>query len=380
MYSTRLKTFYSRRIGDIAGAVKLTGKAGKTSINLINAFDKNEGDTLGNKPMYTVLRVKQDVMKSSTIGLTVTNKLLDEKMKSTLSADYVLNLGSLWKLTGQYVAAIDNWDLLKNAGYVRFAAENNFFHWHIRYTYIDGGGFMNILNETGYINDDDRNEFDSDLSYKWWMKNSSIKYISIGTANNIYWNDNFSKFRSWNLNENADIFLINKFDIGIKYNNEYRYLKLDSNDYYNYYYSAALGYNTEAYNNTRITYRSGRSFGSRYYSIEGAMQFKLIDRLAVELKPRYIHFTPETSSFQTSFINSLSVTYNFTNDLWAKLICQINTAIGKLYIYGLFGWRFKPPFGNLYIILNHIETFEYPGEFQNKYIGFFKLTYPISIK
>jgi hypothetical protein len=380
MYNTRLKTLYSRRIGDIAGAVKLTGKTGKTNINLINAFNKYAADSSGNKPMYTAIRVKRDILKSSSIGFTATNKLLDDKMKTTLSTDYVLNLGPLWKLTGQYVAAIDNWNVLRNAGYARFAAENNFFHWHIRYSYTEGDGFKDIFNETGYITDDNRNEFDSDLSYKWWIKNSAIKYISLGTSNNWYWNDDFTKFMSWNINEAADIYMTNKLYLGLKYNNEYRFLKSDSTDYYNYYYGITLGYNTEAYNSARVMFRTGRSFGSDYYSFEAGMQLKVLDRLAFELKPRFIKFTPETISYRTAFINSLSVTYNFTNDLWVKLICQNNTSNDKIYIYGLFGWRFKPPFGNLYFIVNHIEYLDLNGEFQNKYIGFLKLTYPIRIR
>ncbi len=380
MYNTRLQSFYSRRIGDISGGVKLTGKAGKTNINLINVFDKNAVDSTGNKPMYTAIRVKRDVLKSSSIGFTGTNKLLDERMMTTFSTDYVLNLGPLWKLTGQYVAAIDDWNVLRNAAYARFAAENNFFHWHIRYSYTQGDGFKDIFNETGYITDDDRHEFDSDLSYKWWIKNSPIKYISLGTANNAYWNDDFTKFMSWNINETADIYLINKLNFGFKYNNEYRFLKSDSNNYYNYYYGVNIGYNTEAYNNVRVLYRTGRSFGSDYYSIEAAFQLKILDRIALELKPKYINFTPETSSYKTAFINSLAVTYNFTNDLWVKLICQNNTSNDKFYVYGLFGWRFKPPFGNLYFIVNHTEFIDPAGQFQNKYIGYLKLTYPIMIR
>lgn len=380
MYNTRLKTFYSRRIGDIAGGVKLTGKTGKININLINTFDKNVADSSGNKPMYTAIRVKRDIFKSSSLGLTATNKLLDDKMKTTLSTDYVLNLGPLWKFTGQYVAAIDNWNELLNAGYARFAAENNFFHWHIRYSYTQGNGFKDIFNETGYISDDDRNEFDSDLSNKWWIKNSPIKYISLGTANNGYWNDNFTKFMSWNLNETADIYMMNKLNFGFKYNNEYRFLKSDNIDYYNHYYGITLGYNTEAYNSARVMFRSGRSFGSDYYSFEAAFQLKILDRLALELRPRYINFTPETISYKNAFINSLSVTYNFTNDLWLKLICQNNTSNDKIYVYGLFGWRFKPPFGNLYFIVNHIEYIDPNSVFQNKYIGFLKLTYPIMVR
>jgi hypothetical protein len=127
-------------------------------------------------------------------------------------------------------------------------------------------------------------------------------------------------------------------------------------------------------------FRTGRSFGSDYYSFETGLQLKVLDRLALELKPKYIKFTPETISYKTSFINSLSVAYNFTNDLWVKLICQNNTSIDKIYIYGLFGWRFKPPFGYLYFIVNHIEYLDSNDVFQSKYIGYLKLTYPIMIR
>ncbi|MHC1733141.1 MAG: DUF5916 domain-containing protein [Bacteroidales bacterium] len=380
MYNTRLKTFYSRRIGDIAAGVKLTGKTGKTNINLINTIDKTPSDSSGKRPMYTAIRIKRDLLKSSSLGFTATNKLADKSMTSTLSTDYVLNLGQLWKLTGQYVAAIDDWKKVRNAAYARFAAENNVFHWHIRYSYTQGDGFREIFNETGYITDDDRNEFDSDLSYKWWFKTSAIKYISLGTANNWYWNDSFTRFMSWNLKETAEISLKNKLSFSLRYNNEYRFLKSDSTDYYNYYYSGTAGYNTEAYNSARITFRTGRSFGSDYYSTEAGLQFKAFDRLALELRPRYIEFTPESGSFKTTFINSFSATYNFTNDLWVKLICLNNTAIEKIYVYGLLGWRFRPPFGSLYFIINHNEYLDPAGQFQNSYIGYLKLTWPITLR
>jgi len=380
MYQTRLKTFYSRRVGDISAGIKLTGKAGRTNINLINAFDKNAIDSSGAKPMYTAFRVKRDILKSSSLGFTATNKLIGDRMISTFSPDYVLNLGSLWKLTGQYVAAIDDWNVLRNTGYARFAAENNFFHWHIRYSYLQGDGLKDIFNETGYLNDDNRNEFDSDLSYKWWIKESVFKYINFSTANNIYWNDDFSKFMSWNINETVQFYFTNKFNLDFRYNNEYRHITSENTDYYNFYYSATLGYNTEAYNRATLMVRKGRSFDSDYYSIESGLQLKVFNKLAVEFKPRYIQFSPETDDFKTAFINSISTTYNFTNNLWIKFILQTNSSNDKIYVYGLTGWRFKPPFGYLYFIVNHTEYIDSNGVFQNKYIGFLKLTYPITIR
>jgi hypothetical protein len=157
-------------------------------------------------------------------------------------------------------------------------------------------------------------------------------------------------------------------------------LSTDSTDYYNYYYSATVGYNTEAYNHALLMFRKGRSFSSDYFSIETGLQLKVLNKLAIELNPRYIKFSPETNDFKTAFINSLSATYNFSNNLWIKVIFQNNSSNDKIYIYGLLGWRFKPPFGNLYFIVNHIEYMDSYGVFQNKYIGFLKLTYPITIR
>lgn len=378
MFGTRMRNFYSRRIGDISAAGKITGKIGKNNINLIQAFEKNPEDTMRNKPFYTVLRIKRDVLKSSSLGFTATNKQIENVSKSSLSADYVLNIGMLWKLTGQYVAVIDDWNSIRSAGYARFAAENNFFHWHIRYSYIDDDGFKELFNESGYINDDNRNEYDSDLSYKWWINSNVLKYINFTSANNVYWNHDYSKFMSWNINESTQVYFTNKFNLDLLYNNEYRFIIRENTGYHNYFYSINAGYNTEAYNSANLRFRTGRSFGSHYYSIESGIRSKVSERVSFELKPRYIKFSPEQPSFRSAFINSLSLTLNFTNDLWIKFIGQTNSANDKVYVYGLAGWRFKPPFGNLYVIINHNEFLDSPTTYQKRNIAYLKLTYPIS--
>ena len=130
----------------------------------------------------------------------------------------------------------------------------------------------------------------------------------------------------------------------------------------------------------QISNQFNKNYGTKIKTFLAAFQLKILDRIAFELKPKYINFTPETASYRNAFINSLAVTYNFTNDLWVKLILQNNTSNEKIYVYGLFGWRFKPPFGNLYFIVNHIEFIDPAGVFQNKYIAYLKLTYPIMIR
>ncbi len=196
----------------------------------------------------------------------------------------------------------------------------------------------------------------------------------------VYWNHDYSKFMSWNINESTQIYLINKFNLDLHYNNEYRFIIPENTGYHNYFYSATIGYNTEAFNSVNLRFRTGRSFGSDYYSIESGARAKVSERVSFELKPRYIKFSPEQISFQNAFINSLSLTYNFTNDLWIKFIGQTNSSNEKIYVYGLAGWRFKPPFGNLYFIMNHNEYNDPIDIVQKKNIMYLKLTYPITIK
>jgi len=47
-----------------------------------------------------------------------------------------------------------------------------------------------------------------------------------------------------------------------------------------------LGYNIEAYNHAQVMFRTGRSFGSDYFSIETGLQLKVLDKIAIEIKPR----------------------------------------------------------------------------------------------
>ncbi len=374
MYDTRLKTFYSRRIGDIDFAGKVNGKIGKTNLNIISAIENATGKE--NQPLFNVVRLKRDILKSSSIGMTLTNKS-DTTTNSSISADYVLNLGKLWKFTGQYVGVVRDFDMMRHAGYLRFAAENNFFHWHIRYSYFDGDGFKKIFNESGYTKDDDRQEFDSDISYKWWMKGGSLKFTKFTSKNNAYWNHDYGIFKGYVFTLLSENYFKNRINLDFRYNNEYRYDVVTHYDYYNYIYEAAVGYNTEAYDRIICRSQYGRSFGSHIKLIEAEARIKLLNKWALEFKPRYIAFEPQTTKYKDAVVYGISNTYNFSNDLWVKLINQYNSATDKVYVYGLAGWRFKPPFGNLFFVITHNEQREMAG-FTNNYVSYIKFTYPLS--
>ncbi len=374
MYSTRIKTFYSRRIQDIMYGAKVNGKAGKYNFNAMNVRSLQMDEEDEPPSFYTTARVKRDFLKSSSVGFTAVDKRNDSTYVTSFSGDYVLNLGETWKLTGQLVTSVPGDFLSHSAWFVRFAKESNFYHMHVRYTEM-GENFQENVNQAGYVVDDDRREVDMDLSYRWWIQNNIFSYIEVESRSNVFWARTTGLLRSWNINESMEIYLQNRFSLTYRYNSEY---KLFDKGYYNHQHSFDLGYNTAEWSHAMAGFSFGRNFDRDFkrYSLGG--RAKITEKMAVEYSGDLIQFTPDDDNLST-LINILSVNYNFTKDLWIKLFAQNSTSNSRIYFYGLAGWRFKPPFGAIYLIYSHDQDAELMGELAQADAVFLKFTFPIAV-
>jgi hypothetical protein len=284
----------------------------------------------------------------------------------------VMNLGKTWQLTGQFVGSAPGNFSEHSAGFLRFARENNIYHYHIRYTQI-GSKFRETVNQTGFITDDNRREFDSDLTYKWWLKSGPFKYIDLQSLNNIFWSLT-GTLRSWYLTDQVNFYFKNRFNIEYAYNNEY---KLFEKEFHNHRHTFGLGYNTDEWNHAMISYSSGRNFDRDMTLWSGGGRIKLFEKLSLSYSANLLSFEPDPNKNST-LINVLTTSYNFTNNLWLKLFAQNSSVNDRIYFYGLFGWRFKPPFGALYLIYSHDE-FKDNGSFPKSDNIFLKLTFPLSV-
>ena len=371
MYNTRFRTFYSRRIQDIDFGGRLNGKIGGYQFNVVNA--RTPG--MPNDSAYyffTAASIKRDILKSSSLGLIMVDKSGNDSYTRSLSLDYTLNLGKTWYLTGQFVGSApgDLWS--HSAWFMRFAKENNIYHYHIRYNNA-GSNFRENVNQTGFITDDDRREIDSEGTYKFWIKNKVFEYINIKSNNNIFWSQK-GVLRSWNTDNSADVYFSNRISAGYNYNNEY---KLFEEGFYNHRHEFTLGYNTEEWSHVQTGFSTGRNFNRDFYLYNGGFRVKPVKNLSLEYSTSYLRFVPDPDSGST-YINVLTANYNFTNDLWIKLFAQNSTGNERIYIYGLFGWRFKPPFGALYLIYSH-DNYVLAKSPVRLDSFFLKLTLPIAI-
>jgi hypothetical protein len=371
MYNTRIRTFYSRRIQDIDFGERLNGKIGGYQFNVLNVHTPQL--STGEHPFFfTAASLKKDVFNSSSFGLTMVDKSGKDSYARSVSMDYVLNLGKTWQLTGQFVASApgDFWS--HSAWYMRFARENNIYHYHFRFNNV-GENFRENVNQTGFVTDDNRKEIDFEGTYKFWIKNNIFEYIDIGSNNNIFWSQS-GTLRSWNLDNSVDAYFSNRVSIGYNYNNEY---KLYEKDFYNHSHDFTLGYNTEQWSHAQIAFSTGRNYDRDFYLLSGGLRVKLLQNLSLDYTSSVVRFKLDTDSSST-YINVMTVNYNFTKDIWIKVFAQNSTVNEKVYLYGLFGWRFKPPFGALYIIYAHDQYLLTGVPFKSDSY-FLKLTLPISI-
>jgi len=378
LFATRINTFYSRRIGDMDWGGKIIGKAGKYQFN--GLFARTKKNEMEDEPpsMHNAIRIKRDILKSSLVGMTYADKITDSIYHRSISLDYILNLGKTWKFTGQFVGSAPGDFASHSAWFVRFARENNIYHYHIRYSSI-GKDFQDNVNQTGFIQDDDRHEFDSDVTYKWWI-NKKISYIGFEGRNNVFWSQ-VRELRSWYLTYSGRLYLNNRWSLDLAYNNEYKnQYRTEIMDFYNHFYRIEVGYNTDEATFGSIQYTAGRNFGRDFDLLTGTAKIRVLNKMNVSYELNILSYNPDPDENST-VINVLGADYFFNKDLWIRVFTQNNSQNNKFYFYGLFGWRFKPPFGAAYLIYSsdQYDAFLPERELIQSKILFLKLTYPIQV-
>jgi hypothetical protein len=339
IYSQRITLFYSRRIGDIHGALKLYGKSGSLEFSALSAQTKNDEILDESSANFSVLRLKQDVMKSSTIGFLAANKLADGKNRGTVGIDTSLYFSDTFKFTGQLAVSYGDYDHGNIAFFLRPSYDSATFHFHVRYTQL-GEYFGDNANHVGFIRDDNRHELDSALEKTFWLKKGPLERIQYDSNYNIYWGMN-GTLRSWQVDESIGFDFKNKFTLELDYTEEY---KLFEKDFRNRQTELSLGYNMREWQQAQVSYSFGRNFDLDFQLIAGGLNYKITKDLSLEYALERLSFNPDPEK-ESTWIHVLRATQYFSPDLFLKVFYQVHTAIDKENIQVLFVYRFQPPFG-----------------------------------
>ena len=102
MFASPFQLIYTRRLVDPEGAVKLTGKAGATTVAALSGLDGTDASAGGaDHPFLTAVRLKQDLGGQDALGLVYTDRVDGATFNRVGALDGRLVLGDAYALTFQ---------------------------------------------------------------------------------------------------------------------------------------------------------------------------------------------------------------------------------------------------------------------------------------
>ena len=338
-YKQRIQLFYSRRIGDIFGGLKVFGKEGALEFSGLSVQAMPNDEINEDSANFSIFRLKTDVLRSSNIGFLAANKLLNGRNQGTAGFDTALNFSDKFRFTGQVAVSYGDRRTDNFAFFLRPSYDSATAHFHVRYTQL-GKYFGDNANAVGFISDDNRRELDSALEKTFWIKKGFLERIAYDSNYNIYWGTE-GTLRSWQIDEWLTFDLKNKLSLELQHTEEY---KLYEKDFRNRQSELTLSYNTREWQSAQITYSFGRNYDLDFELWEGSLNYKVTKDLSFEYALERLVFSPDPES-ESTWIHVFRITQSFTPDLFVKAFYQVHTAIDKQNIQVLFVYRFQPPFG-----------------------------------
>lgn len=368
VYRQRIRLFYSRRISDIHGGVKLYGKSGGYEFSGLSVQTKKDETIEEGSANFTVFRLKKDVMKSSNIGFLVANKLIGGKNKGTAGIDTSLYFSDTFKFTGQMALSYGDNNKDNIAFFLRPSYDSATFHIHLRYTQL-GENFAGNANHVGFIRDDNRRELDSAVVKTFYPRKRVFERIKYDSNYNIYWGMN-GTLRSWKVDQGLSFDLKNKFSLKFGHHQGY---KLYEKEFRNHQSEFELGYNTREWQSASVSYRFGHNYDLDFQLVKGKLNYKLTQDFSLSYEMIRLMYDPDPEE-ESTWIHIIRATNYFTNDLFIKVFYQINSAIDKKNIQVLFVYRFQPPFGFIQLAYQR-GTARFGEKGTQGHTLFFKLTY-----
>ncbi|HLP46988.1 MAG TPA: DUF5916 domain-containing protein [Candidatus Kapabacteria bacterium] len=342
IYQQRYQLFYSRRIGDIYGGLKVYGKSKGYEFSALSAQGKKDDVAGIGSANFSVLRFRKNFARSSNIGFLLANKLIKGKFSGTAGIDIVHFFSEKVNLTGQLAVSYGEQNNQNIAFYLRPSYDSSTFHIHLRYTQL-GAHFADNANSVGFIPDDDRRELDSAVEKTWWLGKNFLERIQYLSNYNIYWSTQAGTLRSWQIDQELGFDFSNKLSLGIAYSREFKHYE---KDFQNHRLGFSLSYNTREWQSVRVRYESGRNFDLDYVLFGGGFNVKLGKKFSVEYELNRLQLTPDPEQ-ESTWLHVLRVSHYFGKDLFLKVFFQSNSVIDKENIQVVFMYRFQPPFGTL---------------------------------
>ncbi|MCJ7578956.1 MAG: carbohydrate binding family 9 domain-containing protein [Candidatus Aminicenantes bacterium] len=367
IYQQPFGLFYSKRIGDIYGGVKLNGKFGASEFSLISAQTKNDEDLNVDSANFSVLSYKKkNILKFLTIGITAANKSIDKKNTGTAGIEAELTFNDKFRFSGQFALSYGDYGENNTAFFFGPSYDSSNFHIHLHYKQIDKY-FGDNANYVGFIPDDNRKELDSAINKTFPFRIWILEQIRYRSNYNIYWGMD-GNLRSWQIDEGLYLDLKNnKFTVSVLHTMEYKIndgfigpklIYIPSKDGWSELYTRSFRndrtrFSSSFYNGEWQQFSLFITFGSNYgskFNMTGiSKKLEITKNIFSEYDFYHIRYYSE-SLYNTTYIHVLKLTFNMSEKFSWKVFYQSNKNIDKSNFHMVFTYTFKPPFGTFQLI------------------------------
>jgi len=370
--------FYSRRIGDIDWGLKANGRLGAFNYALLSAHERASGE--GSSAQTSAVRLQRDILGRSNLSFSAVERSSNGVHSRVLNSDLRLKLPSDIQIAAEFTGSFPTGGDFTKSYKIEAKREKELYNYHLSYSSIDPG-FRKDVNQVGFVEDDNRREVDAQVAGVWWIRRGGLDKVQGHSMNNVFWGLD-GALRNVNLSQWGAITFLGKWLIGAgrTYHTEV-FEKRFRNDSW----LLEGGYNLQSWNNTSWIVRGGRNFDRDFRQYVFRQKLKPLPELSLSYSANRLTFSPDPNRSST-WLHVLTGDWNFTPDLWLRVFSQYNSRNNRVYVYGLFGWRFAPPFGALYLAYT-ADRFDDPAALpatpdplrRHQRAFFVKLTVPVTL-
>ena len=359
-YSTRIRQFYSRRIGEIPWGAKINGKIGPWRVNAMATRSDSSAvaaSSTGEDAFYSVFRMSREIKNASNIGIIGANRTYDGDNEGSVGLVGTLFFSQFLGMTSQVIRSYGNHSDGAWTYFFRPSYDSQTGHFHVRYSHV-GENVRENMNQIGFIGDDDRREVDSNIRKQFWINRYGLQDLTSSVNYNRYWSQT-GDLRSWNVRNKIGVNFLRKWSLDLTNDEEFKAREpgLFEKDFRNSLYQADLTFDTKTGKSVSVHYGKGTNFDSDLERFGGRLNLKVTDALNATYDLSRVWFSPDPGE-RSSWIHYVRATYYLTKDMYFKLFYQ-----SKYDVTGSFSdpqfdlerettqfvyvWRIFPPFGSL---------------------------------
>jgi hypothetical protein len=301
-----------------------------------------------------VFRVNRDLKRGSNIGIIGANRYYDDKNSGSIGMTATLFFTDVLGMTSQVIKSHGEADQGTWTYFIRPAYDSQFSHFHVRYSHY-GTGVMENMNAIGFIREDNRREFDTNIRRTFWINKYGIESIEPSINYNQYWSQQ-GVLRSWDDSNSLEIKFLKKWEYEFEWEEEFkRYEK----DYRNRQITNEITYDNKKGMSISFSYTTGKNFDHDLEKMSGGIDTKILEGWNIEYQFQKYWFRPAKGD-DNSWIHYIRTSYYVNKDLFFKIFYQTkyrffgdfadpDMDLLRKTLQILFVWRFYSPFGSLQI-------------------------------